>query len=559
MAESLSKFYEKEMAKHKVKGLAVAVVDGGKVVWAKGFGLADEARNLPMEPNTVVNLGSGAKLFTSLGAMALAGQGKLGLDAPVSGVLPGLKLVGSGDPGVTARRIMTHHAGFPANYLKGMQSKTLNPAPLALEKLTDIHMAFAPGTVFSHSNLGTAMLGMMVEKAAGEPFSPWMDKAVFAPLGMADTSYTVKPQWEGRMSVSYGHTGAYPPLGSNQPQAVSLFTTAMDQARFLEVLFGADPATLPAGVTPKTLSDMMAPHNTDVSLDMDMRVGLGWNLNRPAFGPAGTVAWNFGRSGGFRSLVMAAPGSKTGVVVLANSSSAEEPRNCMLDRAAEETLRQALAVKGVPAPKPAAPSSCRFLPLDQVAGQYATIIGVVRVTVENNKPVVRLDGKNLDLDPCAEGVYNVKYQMLGITLYDVTKNQSGLKFSFDEAQGKTLLILHQGGERELFGVKVAPYELTPAWEARLGKWVLDNQGDDLPLVKELSLRLEDGLILYESRLPTIMDFKQSLPVLPLGENSGKLAGMGSFSQAMGDEFFFEKTPDGERLHYAGYLFRKKQG
>jgi hypothetical protein len=190
---------------------------------------------------------------------------------------------------------------------------------------------------------------------------------------------------------------------------------------------------------------------------------------------------------------------------------------------------------------------------------YATIIGVVRVTVEGGKPIVRLDGKNLDLDPCAEGVYGVKYQMLGITLYDVTKNQSDLKFSFDEGQGRTLLVLHQGGERELFGVKVDPYEITPAWEARLGKWTLENQGDDLPLVKELALRVEDGLILYESKLPTVMDFKQTVPIIPLGESSGKLAGMGSFSQAMGDHFRFVQAPDGERLHYAGYVFKKKQG
>ena len=562
MAGALSKFYEKDMAKHKVKGLAVAVVDGGKVVWAKGFGLADEAKNIPMEPGTVVNLGSGAKLFTSLGAMALAGQGKLGLDVPVTGVLPGLKMAGAvtgSDSGVTARNIMTHHAGFPANYLKGLQSRSQQPAALTLDNLAGLHMAFAPGTVFSHSNMGTAVLGMMVEKAAGEPFAQWMDKTVFEPLGMTDTAYIPKPKMEGRMAVSYGHQGPYPALGSNQPQAVSLFTTALDQARFLNVLFGADPKALPEGVTSASLASMLAPQNSNVPLDMDMRVGLGWNLNRPAFGPPGTVAWNFGRSGGFRSLVMAVPGAKIGVVVLANSSSAEEPRNCMIDRVAEETLRQALAVKGVAPAKPAGPSVCRFLPLEQVAGLYATIIGVVRVTVEGGKPVVRLDGKNLDLDPCAEGVYGVKYQMLGITLYDVTKNKSDLKFSFDESQGRTLLVLHQGGERELFGVKVDPYEMTPAWEARLGKWTLENQGDDLPLVKELALRREDGLILYESRLPTIMDFKQTVPIIPLGESSGKLAGMGNFSQAMGDEFRFVQTPDGERLHYAGYVFRKKQG
>ncbi len=556
--EKLTSLIKKEMGKHVVKGLAIAVVDHERLVWAEGFGMADEARGLPMQPDTIVNLGSGAKLFTSMGAMALAGQGRLDLDAPASRVLPGLNLAAfAQDAGkVTPRRLMTHHAGLPANYLKGLYTKSNQPQPLTVRMLTDTHMAFSPGTVFSFSNLGTAILGMAVEKTAGESFSPWMDKSVFAPLGMPDTSYQPKDEWTGRMAVSYGARGSMPTPHSNQTPAVSLFTTAQDQARFLEVLLGSDAAALPPGISRKALSGMLDPQNASVALDMDLRVGLGWNLNRPAFGPAGTVAWNFGRLAGFRSLMLADREAGLGVVVLANSSSAETPRDSMIDRVADEAMRMALAAKGMQV-KPVTQAACNLISPDQAAGSYATILGVVAVSQDKGKLTIRLEGKNLDLVPCAEGVYDVSFQMMGITLYDVTKNQAGLKFSFEESGGRTYLVLHQWGERELFGVKVDPFPITPAWEARLGKWVLENLGDDLPLVREVTLLQKDGLVLYETKLPSIMDFKLSIPLIALGDDWARVAGPGGFSQSMGDQFHFASGLDGERLLYGGFVFKKK--
>lgn len=556
--ERLPEMIGKELAKHKVKGLAIAVADAGGIVWADGFGMADEARGLPMRPDTVMNLGSGAKLFTALGALALAGQGRLDLDAPATGLLPSLPLASfaAHAPAVTPRRMMTHHAGLPANHFKGLYTRARDPQPLAPEALADMRMAFTPGASFSFSNLGTSILGMLVEKAAGEPFAPWMDKTVFKPMGLADTAYTSRPAWKDRLAVSYGASGPLVTPGSNQIPAVSLYSTAMDQARFVSAVLGAKDRVLPQGVDARAFAGMLAPHNAGSVLDMDLRVGLGWNLNRPAFGPPGTVAWNFGRTAGFRSLVMVHHGAGVGVVVLANSSSSEEPRDSMIDRVADEALRAAMASKGA-APAPAGQSRAGGMPpVEAVPGSYATILGVVKVSQGKGRPVLRLDGKNLDLEPGAEGVYAVKFQMFGLTLYDVTRHQGGLRFSFAQVGGATLLVLHQGGERELFGVRVEPFPASESWQARLGKWTLENQGDDLPMVRELTLRAEDGLMLYETRLPTLMNFKLSIPLQALSESEARLAGPGGFSQAMGDVLRFEEGADGERLHYAGYVFRK---
>src|SRR5215469_15013005 len=85
---ALEDFILQEMESKQLPAISIALVDGQRVVWARGFGLADPDRRTPATADTVYRIGSVSKLFTDIGIMQLVEKGKLDLDAPVSTYIP---------------------------------------------------------------------------------------------------------------------------------------------------------------------------------------------------------------------------------------------------------------------------------------------------------------------------------------------------------------------------------------------------------------------------------------------------------------------------------------
>src|SRR5450631_3411426 len=109
--EYISWLAHREMSKHDVTGLSIALVDDQQVVWATGFGFADKAGKVPATAETIYRAGSISKLFTATAVMQLAEQGLLDIDKPLQSYLPEFSIksrFSDADP-ITLRSIMTHH------------------------------------------------------------------------------------------------------------------------------------------------------------------------------------------------------------------------------------------------------------------------------------------------------------------------------------------------------------------------------------------------------------------------------------------------------------------
>src|SRR5574341_226143 len=184
--QDIGRLIERAMHKNDVTGLSIALVDDQQVVWAQGFGHADEKNNIPATPETVYRVGSLAELLTATAAMQLAEQGKIDLDRPLQTYLPEFSIKGRfSDPQpITLRHLMSHHAGLPTNFLKGMWSTTPAPFTSLVDVLRNEYTAYPPNVVWSFSNLGVTLVGHVIEKISGESFATHLEKAVFRPLGM---------------------------------------------------------------------------------------------------------------------------------------------------------------------------------------------------------------------------------------------------------------------------------------------------------------------------------------------------------------------------------------
>lgn len=185
-ADALDEFVQAQLQKQHVPGLALEVVQNGKVVKEKGYGLADVERNVPVTTDTVFETGSVTKQFTATAIMMLVDGGKIGLDDKINRYREGLPEAWRA---VTIRQLLSHTSGIPDyEEIMGYGSyRNLMTAPQVIALAAGKPMDFAPGTQWHYSNTGYFLLTLVLEKITQQPYSQFVQERILKPLGMTHT------------------------------------------------------------------------------------------------------------------------------------------------------------------------------------------------------------------------------------------------------------------------------------------------------------------------------------------------------------------------------------
>lgn len=249
---SLEEFFDNTMKskleQYHVPNATVSVVKDGKIVYKKGFGLADIENNIPVDPDsTLFRIGSTSKLITWTAVMQLVEAGKLDLNTDINRYLdfeisPRLEkpLQRTNAEPITMTHLMTHTPGFEdrPEMLFRLSQDELLPLHEYIKKYQPARI-FPAGAVAAYSNYGTALAGYIVERLSGQPFADYIEKNIFTPLNMKHSTYrqppTLDPQ--ARMAKPYRFiNGAYIE-GSFEyimlEPAGSMSSTAADMANFM--------------------------------------------------------------------------------------------------------------------------------------------------------------------------------------------------------------------------------------------------------------------------------------------------------------------------------------
>jgi CubicO group peptidase (beta-lactamase class C family) len=293
-----------------VPGLSIALVRNGKVAWVRAIGLKDSKSRYPVTEETVFEAASLSKPVFAYGVLKLVDAGRLDLDKPLNQYLPGEYDVGP-DPRlsqVTARRVLTHTAGFP-NW-RGQDVK--------------LKIYFTPGEKFSYSGEGFVYLSKVLEHITGEKLNDFVKRMVFEPLGMTSSSYVWQERYESLKTSRHNALGELSPQIKATPNAAaSLHTTARDYARFIAAVMNG------SGLKPETAKSMLTPQirvdeggsNTTVrpadKLSSTIAWGLGVGLQTTA---EGVSFWHWGDNGDAKAYFVAYPRQKLGFVMFANAS-----------------------------------------------------------------------------------------------------------------------------------------------------------------------------------------------------------------------------------------------
>ncbi len=354
----LEQWVASQIAYRGQPGVSMGIVHGGKLIWAKGFGVSDLAAATPATPKTVYRIASITKLFTSTALLQLRDAGKLGLDDPVVKFLPGFK-VGNpfpDDPPITVRNLLTHTSGLPGEaafpYWTDHEFPSIEAVLAALP--TQVK-PFATETKYRYSNLGLTIAGQVVEAASGEPFEAYIMKHILEPLGMADTSVLSLPEGRrGGLAVGYGRrlpdgTRRVLPFTDSKglTAAANMSSTVEDLARFVAFHLG-DGADDRSGVLKlSTRREMQRVHWLFPSWKGGRGLGF-WVRQFDGKALVGHGGW----VGGYQTQISFIVEDGIGVIALTN---ADDGVPSMYLEQAFRVVGPAILKAAAPEPKPAVP------------------------------------------------------------------------------------------------------------------------------------------------------------------------------------------------------------
>lgn len=415
-------------------GLAIAIVKGDSLVFARGYGVRDLRRSDRVDEHTRFAVGSTTKAMTSAAIGMLVDEGKLRWDDRVIDIIPEFRLYDSyATRETTIRDLLTHRTGLPGTDVMWARE------PLAfsemLRRLRYVQPTSSFRSTFEYQNVIYAVAGTIIERVSGMPWEAFIRSRIFAPLGMNESEPLVAGI-ERKPNVATPHA----PVGDSArvtafrttdpvASAGSVYSSVSDMSKWMRLMLDSgrvgstrllSPAAFAELVTPQIRVPLSMYPALSLSRPHGFSYGLGWFVQDYE----GQVVWmHTGSINGMSAIVGLMPDKRVGVVVLANLDHIELRHALMYkvfdlyagnrgrDWSAELNAlfnppRAAAAATTQQASAAPAPS----LALERYAGVYAdSAYGVVEVTHADGALRARFRGAELGtLEPARFEVFRVR-------------------------------------------------------------------------------------------------------------------------------------------------------
>jgi CubicO group peptidase (beta-lactamase class C family) len=385
-------------------GMVVGVVSDQKLIWTKGFGLANVDGKVPMTPQTKFRMASHSKLFTATAIMQLREQGKLHLDDPVSKHLTWFAVTSPrpDDPPITIEELLTHSSGLPREAADHWTTLTF-PTREELKTLVPKRQAAFPSeTRWKYSNLAYTLAGLVVEQVSGETWADYVTHHIYQPLGMVNSS--VDKDVPG-LATGYGRRmpdGSRPTMpfvdARGMAAATGITSTVEDMARFVSAQFRKGTAGGDRILSTASLREMHRVRVLENNWTRGNGIGFAVTRERDKL-----YVGHGGAYPGYITQTMIDLNGKVGVIVLTNA----------IDGDATSIASQLMNTVGLAVAKAAGtnPEKVKWNPAwSRFAGLYRGRWGDTHVVELNEKLVmINPDAANLDnpveLEPIGDGTF----------------------------------------------------------------------------------------------------------------------------------------------------------
>ncbi|HZC37870.1 MAG TPA: serine hydrolase domain-containing protein [Sphingomicrobium sp.] len=313
------------MTKPAMVGLAVGVVENGRITFLQGYGETLAKSGDPVTPETVFRWASVSKGLAATMLAKLAEQGKINLNAPVANYAPDLKLPNGNERIATVGDLLSHRLGLYRDAYSNKLEEGEDPSVLR-SSFAQLNAVCAPGTCWDYQNVAYDASSEMVSRIMHLPYEQAVKRTLFDPIGMSSGSVSMAGLQGSRSWAKPHSAGKRPwPIVDTYykvPGAAGINTNIKDMALWMEAQMGEMPDVLDAHV----LDTIHAPYVVTPTERGRMRkflerlktawYGYGWR----SYDYAGHhIIGHRGGIKGYRSLILFDPQKKSGVVALWNS------------------------------------------------------------------------------------------------------------------------------------------------------------------------------------------------------------------------------------------------
>jgi beta-lactamase class C len=317
------------MTKPSMVGLAVGVVENGRITFLQGYGETLAGSGDPVTPDTVFRWASVSKGVAATMVAKLAEQGKINLQAPVANYAPDLRLPAGNEYRATVGDLLSHRLGLYRNAYDNKLEEGQDPSFLRAS-LAQLNATCPPGTCWSYQNVAYDASSEMVSRATGLPYEQAVKRYLFNPIGMTSGSVSLSGLQSNR-SWAHPHTVGRRPLPMvdtyyKVPGAGGINSNIKDMSLWMLAQMGEMPDVLDGQV----LDTIHAPYVVTPTERGRLRkflerlktawYGYGWR----SYDYAGHhIIGHRGGINGYRSLILFDPEKKSGVVALWNSNTSQ--------------------------------------------------------------------------------------------------------------------------------------------------------------------------------------------------------------------------------------------
>jgi CubicO group peptidase (beta-lactamase class C family) len=321
------------MADWKVVGAGIGIVVDGEVVYARGHGLRDRERGLPVTTGTLLAIGSASKAFTVFAMGNLVDQGRLEWDEPVVTYMPDFRMHdASVSQRITPRDLVTHRSGLPRHDLVWYNDTTVTRDEL-VRRIRYLPLNKDLRETFQYNNLMFLTAGHLVGRLSGSTWEDGLRELVLAPLGMSATNFSVRESARSpdhavgyRVRRDTVERMAFRDISTVGP-AGSINSTIDDMLKWIGMHLAGGKVGDRQIVSAATLRDMYAPHMPIGGMPSQPELGaqnygMGWFVTSYR---GHYMVFHGGNIDGFSALVTLFPQDDLGIVVLVNQNGSALP------------------------------------------------------------------------------------------------------------------------------------------------------------------------------------------------------------------------------------------
>lgn len=551
MKEYMRWYLDEKMNDLNIIGGSIAIVDDGDIVWAEGFGYANKSKDIKSDPETVYGVGSVSKLFIATAIMQLHEKGELDIDKPVTEYIPEFNIKTRFDNlnEITVRTLMTHHSGLPSDKPKNMWGENAEDKDFRniIEYLNSVHTAYPTDYVWSYSNLGVDLLGIIIENVSGKDFNEYIKENILIPLEMDDSSFYREDIDSNKITKGYISSDSEKELdlfALRDKPAGSMKSSVVDMSRFIEMMMNDGVYKETQILKSETVKEMLTVQNDGIERDFGFKQGLNWMLSKAPLEYAGKIATHGGDTLLSHAMLTILKDHNIGVIVLCNTNNGY----LLTDDVANEALKLALETKkGIKPPEKVQDmEEIKLSPeeLKQYEGKFATSMGLVDIFVKDGTLKITFGGYTLNLIPNGDDFLTLKEDPRVVF---VVKTIDGVK----------TIALKQNGMSMAIGEEFQPYEIPQAWLDRQGEYVLTNPDNDILDAFDINDKLNNRIYLIEDNgiLHVSMSSKIDVTniVKPVNDTECIILGLG---RSLMETVYAIDNDGTQELHFMGYIYEK---